>query len=194
MYCAGNPVKYIDPDGRKIVFAEGVSAEFKAQFKEAIQHLNKHKQGGIASYLEKSNITYTIAETQGTNVDFRSNSSSNTITWNPNLGLETDEGVVLSPTTVLNHEFAHALTYDAAVSKGKLTEFYGEAAENSDPDYGTKCDRWVITRSEQRTAKALGEIKEGQVTRKNHGGRLVRTEGPTSNQKVVPPPEVRMGE
>jgi hypothetical protein len=41
----------------------------------------------------------------------------------------------------------------------------------------------VITGDEQRTAKALGEIKEGQVTRKDHNkGVYIETKGPTSNQ------------
>ena len=55
-YCADNPVMLVDPDGRKIRFAKGVSPEFKAAFKEAIQHLNKHNVGHIAAALE--NVLY----------------------------------------------------------------------------------------------------------------------------------------
>ena len=42
-------------------------------------------------------------------------------------------------------------------------EFYAEAKNGSDPDYGSKNERYVITGVEQRTAKALGEIKDGQT-------------------------------
>ncbi len=183
VYCADNPVKLMDPDGRKIVFAKGTSKEFKKQFAAAIKNLNEHHLGGIASALEKSKITYTIAETTDLNNSF--NSLTQTISWNPTMGLEVDDGAILSPTTALNHEFAHALTYDAAVKEGKLKEWYADCAEGSDPDYGSKNEKWVITRTEQKTAKALGEISEGQVTRKKHNGTPVTTENSTSNKKIV---------
>lgn len=183
VYCANNPIKLKDPDGRKIVFAKGTSEEFKKQFKAAIKNLNDHHLGGIASALEKSKITYTIAETTDQNDGF--NSLTRTISWNPTMGLEVDDGAILSPTTALNHEFAHALTYDAAVKEGKLKEWYADCAEGSDPDYGSKNEKWVITRTEQKTAKALGEISEGQVTRKKHNGTPVTTENSTSNKKIV---------
>ena len=35
-YCAGNPVKMVDPDGGIILFAEGCSDEFKKSFAAAI--------------------------------------------------------------------------------------------------------------------------------------------------------------
>ena len=70
-YCADNPVVLVDPDGRKIRFAKGVSPEFKAAFKEAIQHLNKHNVGHIAAALEKSGITYYIAETNVAESSFK---------------------------------------------------------------------------------------------------------------------------
>jgi hypothetical protein len=41
---------------------------------------------------------------------------------------------------------------------------------------------WVITGSEQKTAKANNEIKYGSLTRKNHKGESVVTNGPTSNK------------
>ena len=183
VYCANNPVKLVDPDGRKIVFAKGTSKEFKEQFAAAIKKLNEHHLGGIASALEKSKIKYTIAETTEQNGGF--NSLTQTISWNPTMGLEVDDGAILSPTTVLNHEFAHAITYDAAVKEGKLKEWYADCAKGSDPDYGSKNEKWVITRTEQKTAKALGEISKGQVTRKKHNGTPVTTENSTSNKKNV---------
>ncbi len=51
-----------------------------------------------------------------------------------------------------------------------------------DNQYQNAEEKRVITGSEQTTAKKLGEIKEGEVTRKNHGGSLYKTTGPTSTQ------------
>jgi RHS repeat-associated protein len=181
-YVANNPMKYVDTDGEKIRFAPGVSAEFKKDFKAAINHLNKNGMGGIASALEKSNRTYYIAETKGTDIHF--NLRTMTINWNPAIGLETDENIVMSPTTVLNHEFAHALIFDMALNKNKIKEYFADKIYGSDTEYDSKNEKWVITRIEQKTAKALGEIKEGEVTRKNHKGRFVHTESPTSNVKI----------
>lgn len=53
----------------------------------------------------------------------------------------------------------------------------------SDNQRVTKEERRVITGSEQITAKALGEIKDGEVTRENHSYRnIFEAESPTSNK------------
>ena len=182
VYCADNPVKLVDPNGDTLKLPPGTSPEFQKQFKAAIDYLNTNKAGGIASYLHKSKITYYIKETSDNNSGFVTGES--TIYWNPNVGVFTDNGVVLSPTTVLNHEFGHALVYDLAYLAGKMKEYYADSEKDSDPNYGTKNDMYVITRIEQRTAKALGEIEKGQVTRTNHSGTFVITKGVTSNEVV----------
>lgn len=51
-----------------------------------------------------------------------------------------------------------------------------------DAQYGNKEEKRVIEGSEQETAKKLGEIKEKEVTRKDHGGTLYQTISPTSIQ------------
>ncbi len=53
--------------------------------------------------------------------------------------------------------------------------------KDSDPQYETKEERRVITGSKQKTSKANGETRPGQVTRRNHGGKTVITKGVTSN-------------
>lgn len=55
---------------------------------------------------------------------------------------------------------------------------------DSNNPYNKEDEREVITVIEQRTAKLLGEIREGEVTRENHKGKLVPVEGPTSNVKT----------
>jgi hypothetical protein len=174
---------YIDPDGNKIVFAKNVSKKFKSQFKEAIQYLNNNKIGSTAAKLEKSKIVYTITEgNSGYQSSF--NTKTKTITWSPSDGLLNPEtGTVISPTTILNHELGHADNYDKAMQSLEAAKQYNEnnRKDASNP-YGSKEEQSVITGIEQKTAKALGEIKEGEVTRINHGGIPVPTEGVTSNK------------
>ena len=47
--------------------------------------------------------------------------------------------------------------------------------------YDNAEEKRVITGTEQKTALANGEIKKGHVTRRNHKGETVYTEGVTSN-------------
>ena len=82
----------------------------------------------------------------------------------------------MSPTTVLNHELDHALGLDkASKDNKKLQEHIANRKNGSDSQY--------ITESEQITAKALGEIKDGEVTREDHFYRnIFEAESPTSNK------------
>lgn len=45
--------------------------------------------------------------------------------------------------------------------------------KDSDPEYGTKEERRVITGTEQYVARRHGEIDEGQFTRNNHEAKTV---------------------
>lgn len=173
-YVLNNPIIFIDPDGRKVEFAQGVSDDFKKAFAESVQHLNKHGAGGMLAKLHASDVTYFITEGKGTG-NYRH--TTKTITWDPNMGVITNEGHILSPTSVLNHEVDHALQHDQ-----NPKEFHEDRKKGSDAQYGTKEERRVITGSEQTTAKKLGEIKEGEVTRKDHGGTAYETKGPTTTE------------
>lgn len=172
-FVMNNPIIYIDPDGRKVVFAQGVSEEFKKAFSEAVQHLNKHGAGGMLAKLHASEVTYYVTESSG-NSSF--NTKTKTISWDPTTAVLTNELHELSPTTILNHEVDHALQFDQNPDQQK------KDGATPDPDYGNLEEKRVITGSEQTTAKKLGEIKEGEVTRKDHGGTLYKTTGPTSTE------------
>ena len=52
--------------------------------------------------------------------------------------------------------------------------------QTANEQYGSNEEKRVIEGSEQNTAKALEEIKEGEVTRVDHLGIGYNTEGPTS--------------
>ena len=177
VYCGNNPIIYIDPDGRKVRFAPGVSQQFKADFAQAVKHLNAHGAGGMLAQLEASDKIYYIAE-GGSSKGSIYRPKIKTIFWNSRQGLLTDKFVALSPTTVLNHEIDHALQHDRDPQKLK------EDIKNINTEYKNKEEERVITGSEQRTAKALGEIKKNEVTRKNHKGKIFIAESPISNKDI----------
>ena len=203
VYCDGNPIKYIDPNGKRIVFAKGTTLIQKQQFYKAIRYLNQNQCGGRYGQLKRSKRTYTIRIFDGNeNVQFDRNNLE--ISWSPTLGLDTEhDGVILSPTTLLNHEMTHATheddyleaceqSQDPENTITELNKAYKKAeayVKSLKPDannsYGSEEEESVITGVEQRTALMLGEIQEGQVTRENHGGHYVTVTDPTSNE-IVP--------
>ena len=81
---------------------------FKRDFKIAVNYLKEHKVDGILAKLEKlDNIIYIVEQKLNECSNYKL--SENTIYWEPNVGVMTTDGVLLSPTTVLNHEADHAL-------------------------------------------------------------------------------------
>lgn len=172
-YCLNNPIVFFDPDSRKVVYANGSTTEFKKAFAQSVQHLNKHGAGEMLAELEKSEKVYYISETSGGS---SYNRKTNTISWDTTKAVLTNEVHELSPTTILNHKVDHPLHHDKNPDQQK------KDGKTPNSQYGNKERKRVIEGSEQETAKKLGEIKEGEVTRKDHDETLYETSGPTSTE------------
>ena len=121
--------------------------------------------------------------------------NTKTIYWAPQLGLLTDENIVLSPSTILNHEMTHA-TRDDNIDNlrqdcnkkeyHKQKEIHDkQTKKGSSKRYDTIEDEQIINGVERRTALLLGEIEDGQVTRRNHSGTEIPVADPTSNKQIV---------
>ena len=189
-WCANNPVGNVDLDGKEIKFAIGTTDSQKEQFWQVVRYLDQHNCGGQYEQLKNSSIVYTInMNTEKSQFNGR-NRDIPTIYWNPNKGVETDNGTIMSPATVLDHEMTHATHFDDAkklLDNGNIDAWnaYAETTKNGTSwAYGSKEEELVITGNEQRTARLLGEIKSDEVTRTNHKGKYVSVESPISNKKI----------
>ena len=163
-YCAGNPVKFMDKDGKKLYYAAGVSQAFKDKFAETIKYMNERGSSGDIAALEASDKVYYISE--GDESSFRV--EERTIYWDPNTAYQTNEGIWLSPATVLAHEAGHAKHYDQDPNQTLADK------KTKDKEYGDKEERKTIEGEEQRAAKKHKEIKNGAVTRRNHRAKAKR--------------------
>ena len=173
-YAANNPIKFIDSDGRKLLFASGTTEAFKQKFRAAIMYLHEHNADGIIAQIDKSSTIIYITERVGEAYAF--SKTKKTIYWDPNMGVLTSSDKKMSPAAVLNHEADHTLQYL------KNPDKFAQDSKTLDPDYNDKEEMRVITGSEQKTALALGEISAGEVTRTDHIGIPYITKSPTTTE------------
>jgi RHS repeat-associated protein len=178
-YAANNPIKFIDMNGDSIKPADGQSAEFTNDLNQVVTKLKEIGEGADYQHLEISETVYQFKETSGTSgaAGSRFDPETNTIFWNQRMGLINNETLIsISPATVLAHEIDHAANYD------KDKERSLKDLETFDASYSNKEEKRVIEGTEQRVARKLGEIKEGEVTRMDHGQSPFTTDGPLSTQ------------
>jgi len=171
-YCANNPVKYIDPDGRKLLFAPGVSDDFKTKFAETIKFMNARGTSGDIAKLHASETIYYIGQSASLEGTYFS-PKTNTIYWNPDILMRTNNNILMSPATILAHEADHAQMFDYVNNSknNSIIKQYNESVkQNSDGQYFKGEERRVITGKEQSAAQKHGEIREDQITRTDSEG------------------------
>jgi RHS repeat-associated protein len=194
-----NPFLNADPLGDTIIFHPSVTKEFEQAFAVAALRLIERGQGKELAQLFFSKQEYVVKEFNGTNSVFKGNftydkdgnitgGNGGEISWNPNIGKETETGESISPTVVLNHELDHAARFD------KDPVGFAKDATTPDAQYGTKEEKRVITGSEQRTARGLKEIGSDKVTRRSHEFKnQLLVNDPRSNKGTVISPYYNLG-
>lgn len=195
VYAANNPILFIDPDGRYIEYFDNEANRWRRldpsstnqpsdNLGQALYQVYMHfsQTGGGENFMEalfSSDFTVRLAETQ---FDSEYHGAAELVYWNPGQGLETDNNVVLSPSTILEHEMAHGVRHK--------TDFEGFVNDRTAPASSTafpnKEEERVVRGPEQRTAEASGEVRPGQLTRRTYGThrntRPVITTSPTSTR------------
>jgi len=164
-YVGNNPVNAFDPLGLKIC----VSPDDQDAYDEAKKHLEGTAFEKQIQELEQSQNLYYLNTTTSADTFVY---PTNTIYWNPNLGLTTPDGLNIDPSILLGHEITHANLYDqnrSAYMKTSTTEV---------PQYQTLEERRVITLFENPTA---AKFNEG--IRTDHSGSYYETISPTSTKR-----------
>ena len=172
-WCAANPIRFIDFDGNKIVFAINSSKEFKEDYKTAYNYLNNKNASYILDQLNALENVFYLKEYEG---DSYYNSQNKTIYWNSKRALITNTIYTLTPAELLSHEADHALENDkdcAASSQRNNT---------INVNYGNEEEKRVIEGSEQEVAKKLGRLKNGEKTRTDHNGTSYNVSSPDSDE------------
>lgn len=168
-------------EGLELVYRKGTSPEFKEKFAKTVNFMNdKGTSGQLAELNEMSETT--LIDNTGNGSFYRP--STDELFWDPTMAVETTNNKIMSPATVLGHEIDHALS-----DKKDSVKHAENSKKGSDAKYDTKEEKRVIQGSEQTTAKKHGDIKPGEVTRKDHGGSARYAPDPTSNKNTKEKPK-----
>jgi len=169
-FCAGNPVRFVDPEGRKIVI-EG-DEDYSSRVYLNLQYLKENDLDFYISQLESSDFIYTFKKSFNHNGEEKTNCFCRTeqiIYFDP-YKIYFLENRYVSPAVILNHELHHASIFDRLMKRGTslANEYYNQFMTIFIPKYGNIEDELIISTSEYHTALKLGEITPDFGPRKSH--------------------------
>ncbi|RXM42099.1 hypothetical protein BOW57_17825 [Flavobacterium sp. YO64] len=168
-------------EGLELVYRKGTSPEFKEKFSKTVGFMNEHGTSGELARLNEMSET-TLIDNTGNGSFYKP--STDELFWDPTMAVETTNNKIMSSATVLGHEISHALS-----DKKDSTKHTENSKKGSDAKYDTKEEKRVIEGSEQTIARKHGDIKPGEVTRKDHGGKTRYAPDPTSNKNTKEKPK-----
>jgi RHS repeat-associated protein len=163
-YGNNNPIVNIDPDGRKVLYQNGVTQDFKKNFALSILYLNS--VGGAENFaeLQASKDIFYVGPSSNRSNGYTTgyDPNSNTIQWADKAGLllkdaKSNTIKVGTPALALGHEAEHAVD--------DMKGTYHKDRSTSDKQYGNKEEKKVIEGYENGAAGKLGE-----PVRKDHYG------------------------
>ena len=171
LYCAANPIMYIDPTGEKIVIPDSAPQQFKDTYNEARAIMKEKGIDGIMSSLDSREGTIYLVPHVGKNRERSANShydpSNNTIYWDPNEAVLYGN-FILTPIELLSHEADHALQHLDNPAQQKID------SKTDDDHYNNKEERRVITGSETENSIKLGKTQPGEYSRDYHKGNVIK--------------------
>ena len=167
-YCMGNPINHIDPDGNTVVIWYNNGDGKKVSY--------SYSGGDVthpSSFVQSVITAYQYNKANGLKAGNGGGASTVAIVENTNIKVNVTEATL-------------RVAYNPDVAHG-AGSIYWKSNWGSQRDNGvinspaTLFDHEADHALEQKTSRANGETRSGQVTRRNHKGRTVITRGVTSN-------------
>jgi len=153
------------PTGMNLIVMNEANAPYIKFLDQALQYLIKDSLA-LKVLMDAYHLGFKITIVTGLNAPTRFLPATNTVEWNPGLGLHLTNGGIMSPAMALLHEIAH-----------RVVDLFG-----NDLQYDTLEERSIITNYEQVIGQRLGE-----PTRQNHKGTFVAVPSVTYHTPATTP-------